>query len=158
MSRNFEITLEYEEVPGKRPTRAEYEAKLGSSISSKDTWPSFAPISNGARALYKDFASELVRLIFSIATQQSVQKKEKSRVVPGKEFAPVTGVKTRQSKPLRFRKLIPTTKRIDAKPSQEQGGFRLPHASCDTETEGQNCFQKRRKTAGEGRDKVRRAR
>ena len=56
MSRNFEIMLEYEAVPGKRPTRAEYEAKLGSSISSKDRCPWFAPISNGARALYKDFA------------------------------------------------------------------------------------------------------
>ena len=55
MSRNFEIMLEYEAVPGKRPTRAEYEAKLGSSISSKDTWPSFVPISNDARALYKEF-------------------------------------------------------------------------------------------------------
>ena len=55
MSRNFEIMLEYEAVPGKRPTRAEYEAKLGSSISSKDMWPSFVPISNGARGLYKDF-------------------------------------------------------------------------------------------------------
>ena len=143
--------MEYEAVPGKRLTRAEYEAKLGSSISSKDTWPSFAPISNGARALYKDFASELVRLIFSIATQQSVQKKEKSRVVPGKEFAPVTGVKTRQSKPLRFRKLIPTPKRIDAKPSQEQGGFRLPHASCDTETEGQELFPEKKNGGGGGR-------
>ena len=40
VSRNFEITLEYEEVPRKRPMRAEYEAKLGSNISSKDTWPS----------------------------------------------------------------------------------------------------------------------
>jgi hypothetical protein len=103
------------------------------------------------RALYKDFASELVRLIFSITTQQSVQKKEKSRVVPGKEFAPVTGVKTRQSKPLRFRKLIPTPKRIDAKPSQEQGGFRLPHASYDTETEGQELFPEKKKNGGEGK-------
>ena len=64
--------------------------------------------------------------------------KESRAVV--KEFAPVTGVN-----------VIHHAEGSTRKRAKNGTRFRLPHASCDTETEGQELFREKKNGGGGGR-------